>query len=338
MLIKKMMKAIYVFSILIISTGFTTKQALADSTAQPSTDTVPSCINRILSDKDIVNLKFNNLIDSARFYIKKDITNSLAFYLKAFAEEAVQNPVYIYESAVIAARSKQKDLAFFLLNLAVEKKYSDYEHMSKNMYFPPLDKEKFERCLGKVRQTDSLYTQISKQLDSVFNRDQDVRNYLYDEIFYKGKDTHAREAKVIIDSMKVVDSLNLIIVNKLMAEYGFLGNSLKTTKSRYAMFLILQHSPQKIRERNMDIIIAAVKNGELSTKNYAYIADRTLDGRKNVQKFGTQYKRVVGNIVLSPPLIDPSKVDEYRKAYGLNSLEDYVKEIKKTEKIPEKGK
>lgn len=338
MFTNNLMKPVYVFSVFILSTGFTAKPASEDSTVQQSTDSVPSCIDRILSDKDIINPTFNNLIDSARFYIKKDVANSLAFYLKAFAEEAVQNPVYLYESAVMAARSKQKDLAFFLLNLASEKKYSYSQHLSENKDFPSLDKEKFERCLGKVRQTDSLYTQISRQLDSVFNRDQDIRNYLYEEIFYKGKDTHAPEAKVIIDSMIVVDSLNLIIVDNMMTKYGFLGNSLKTDKSRYAMFLILQHSPQKIRERNMDIIIAAVKNGELSTKNFAYIADRTLDGRKKVQKFGTQYKRVDGNPVLSPPLIDPLNVDEYRKAYGLNSLEDYVKEMKKMEQIPEKGK
>lgn len=313
-----MMKIAYMYSIIFIM--------LASFTVPPSIYDKYEKLENIA----IINPKFQDYIDSARTYIGKNNTVSLAFYFQAFAEEMPQNPVYIYEAASILAKSGEKDLAFFLLNLSIEKNFSYYDHFSKNEYFPKLDHEKYNKCMDKVRKIDSLYSQISAQLDTIFDKDQDIREYYYAER-RQGKDKDSPEMKALLDSMIIVDSRNLTVVNELIEKYGFLGTSMKTIKSRSAMFAVIQHASTEAKDRLLPVLYHALRNGELEPAQFAYIEDRMLGDNENVQKYGTQYIIQDGKVVISPPLIDSTKVDTYRKSVGLEPLEKYIDQINKME-------
>lgn len=119
--IKKMIKAVYYVSstvLLLVFLSFTGYPTIGDK-------------DEIIEDTIIINPQYQSFIDSARFYIKKDDSLSLTYYLRAFAEELPENPTHIYESASMSAKLGKKDLAFFLLNLSVEKRFSYYNHFLK---------------------------------------------------------------------------------------------------------------------------------------------------------------------------------------------------------------
>lgn len=181
----------------------------------------------------------------------------------------------------------------------------------------------------KVR-PDSFLAGYFLLLDTIFDKDQDIREYYYAERG-QGKDKDSPEMKAILDSMIIVDSRNLAVVNELIEKYGFLGTSMKTIKSRSAMFAVIQHASTEAKERLLPVLHHALRNGELEPAQFAYIEDRMLADKENVQKYGTQYRIQDGEVVTYPPLIDSTKVDIYRKSVGLEPLEKYINQITKME-------
>lgn len=276
---------------------------------------------------DVINLKYNRLIDSAYFYSNNNDSLTLSFFLKAFAEEPPQNPYTLWDVSVIASRLNKKEMAFDFLKLSVEKGYSYYNHMQKNKSLVLLDSVLFNQCLQKVRLRDSLLNHISMTLDSIFDLDQSIRNVFHEEVILKGKDKTSMEAKMILDRMRFIDSTNLITVKSLMRDHGFIGRSLRTAKSQQVMYLIYLHAPVEEIENNLEIFKNAVKSGELPLQQYPYFEDRILANRRGVQKYGTQCFLQSGEVVLVP-LIDSLNVNKFRKEFGLETIEEYIKMLK----------
>lgn len=320
MSMKKMIRTSWTFNITVLLWGLIPVIVLSQK----------SDYQKKVEENAIINLKFMNYIDSARTYIKKNDSLSLAYYLRAFAEELPENPTFIYESASLSAKLGYKDLAFFLLNLSVEKKFSYYDHFLKDKSIQKLDSGKLIRYHNKIRETDSIYTQISVQLDAIYDRDQGIRERYYSEL-HKGNDKDSPEIKAVLDSMVIIDRENLAAVNDLIEKHGFLGNNLKSVNSRVAMFAVIQHAPTEAKEELLTTLRHALKNGELQPGMFAYIEDRMLADRENVQKYGTQYMVQDGKVVTSPLLIDPEMVDIYRKSVGLNPLKEYIDSVKELE-------
>lgn len=308
------------FNFIILLLGFTPFTALSQK----------SDYRKKLEDNAIINPKYISYIDSARTYIKKNDSLSLSYYLRAFSEELPENPTHIYESASLSAKLGHNDLAFFLLNLSVNKIFSYYDHFLKDQNIQNLDSEKLDRYHNKIRETDSIYTQISVQLEAIYDNDQDIREYYYNEL-NKGKEKDSPEMKAILDSMTIVDRRNFTVINELIEKYGFLGTNMKTMKSRNAMFAVIQHASTEEKESLLPVLHHAIRKGELHPGQFAYMEDRMLAERENIQKYGSQYMIRDGEVIISPPLIDPEMVDIYRKSVGLSSLQEYIDLVKSME-------
>lgn len=274
-----------------------------------------------------LNLQYKSLIDSAHNCIasKKD-SMALDYYLKAFSFKAPYDPVVLYEAAAISARLKHKDMAFMFLNQATEKGYSYYSHFLKNKDFPALDHKSYEYNLQKMKKTDELYDSISTVLDSIYKLDQDIRDYYFDQLNLGKVILGSIEDEKIIDSMKIIDHKNVEAVDGIFNKYGFLGKSLKTPTSRIAMFIIYLHAPIEIKEKIVPAMQKAMEKGEVDRHLYAYMEDKLMLSKSNVQKYGTQYNKVDGKIVIED-LLHPEKVDEYRKEVGLGTLKEYIESI-----------
>lgn len=91
-------------------------------------------------------------------------------------------------------------------------------------------------------------------------------------------------------------------------------------KQMDAIWLGLQHSTKEIRKKYFPQIEKSVKNGDLSTQQYALMKDRMLMDEGKPQIYGSQIKN--GKLY---KLENPETVNERRKEMGLEPIEDYLK-------------
>ena len=87
-----------------------------------------------------------------------------------------------------------------------------------------------------------------------------------------------------------------------------------------AVWLGLQHSTEEIRKKYFPQIEKAVKNGDLSTSQYALMKDRMLMDEGKPQIYGSQIEN--GKLY---KLENPETVNERRKKMGMEPIEDYLK-------------
>ena len=260
-------------------------------------------------------------IDSAHScMVEQRYDDALAFYMKAFACYPSKNPVYWFEASSVAGRLKQETLSSLLLNQAIDKGFSLADIFKKSSAYLVLDSLKQEPFLMRIQKQDSLMNYLTEVLDTVFVKDQRERVQFMANPKVMPEEVNARMGKM--------DLANQNVVRNLISLYGFWGESLKSPTAKYAMWLVLVHAPREIQEEYMPVLCDAVDRGELYLMNVAYNEDKILYAKSGFQKYGTQYKLVDGELQVLP-LIEPDSVNVYRKRVGLNTLDEYLKEVKK---------
>lgn len=122
------------------------------------------------------------------------------------------------------------------------------------------------------------------------------------------------------DGQYLLDSLNFIKLEKIIAEHGWLGENLLGGDNGF--WLVIQHQPLHKQMKYQALMEAAALKGEEDVINYAYLEDRILIKTGKLQKYGTQVdtenKRAF-------PIDKPEEVDIRRASIGLGSLRDYLK-------------
>lgn len=92
-----------------------------------------------------------------------------------------------------------------------------------------------------------------------------------------------------------------------------------------AAFLIIQHSDYEKQKKYLPIIEKLCKEKEANWSSYALMYDRIAINENKPQKFGSQirYNEITNKYELFP-LLDESKVDDWRKEIGMSPLAEYV--------------
>ena len=121
------------------------------------------------------------------------------------------------------------------------------------------------------------------------------------------------------------DSINLIKVQKILDERGWLGTDLIGSQGNSTLFLVIQHSPLEVQEKYLPMMRDAVKNGNARARSLALLEDRVALRNGERQIYGSQIGRdqVSGEYYILP-LKDPENVDKRRSEVGLGKLENYV--------------
>lgn len=125
---------------------------------------------------------------------------------------------------------------------------------------------------------------ISKILEDVYKTDQDPRLAL-DSIgvrFGYGSAEMMKHWK----KMNETDSLNAITISHIIDTYGWLSASQTSEKANSTLFLVIQHSNIKLREKYLPVLKTAVEQGKAQAKDYAYMLDRSLMDRGKFQIYG----------------------------------------------------
>lgn len=176
---------------------------------------------------------------------------------------------------------------------------------------------------------------LANQLDSIYEEDQKFR-LMIDDIESKfGRES--QEMKNHWETISKKDSMNLIPVTAILDKYGWLGPDLIGEKASAALFLVIQHSNQKVQEKYLPMMRDAVKNGKAQGSDLALLEDRVALRQVRKQIYGSQIRRnhQTGKYFVAP-IEDEPNVNTRRAAVGLEPLEDYLQRWGIDYKVPPK--
>ena len=124
----------------------------------------------------------------------------------------------------------------------------------------------------------------------------------------------------------VLDSVNMVFIEKYFIENGYPGKSVVGEESSLVAWNVLQHNPDKI-PLYLPLVKKAAEEGEIPKTSAAIMEDRYLMMEGKPQIYGTQgmsYDDARGSFIW--PIENPETVNERRKEAGFEeTIEDYAK-------------
>jgi hypothetical protein len=136
-----------------------------------------------------------------------------------------------------------------------------------------------------------------------------------------------------------IDRKNTARMKEIINQRGWPGKSLVGEDGAHAAWLLIQHADKDrdFQKHCLKLLKQAVKAGEASGTDLAYLTDRVLVAEKKNQLYGTQFRQVDGK--MEPyPFEDETNVDRRRKEVGLPSLAEYRKMLEEAYKAKAPGK
>jgi tetratricopeptide (TPR) repeat protein len=210
-----------------------------------------------------------------------------------------------YDAACCFAQGGKLDPAFAALGRAIDKGFTQVEHLKKDTDLDPLHGDaRWTEVVAKLEAKVAAYrASLDPELAQLFEDDQADRRKPFAEIDWKvvGPRDEAREKRV----------------DELVA-----AGRAKVSDDYYHAAMVHQHGQTvEAIEKAHDLAKKAVALDPANKKAKWLMAaseDRILVRRGQPQKWATQYKRVDGVWQLEP--VDPAITDEQRAAAGVPSL------------------
>jgi hypothetical protein len=163
--------------------------------------------------------------------------------------------------------------------------------------------------------------ELRQELLRRMRADQDVRKAVVPSLENKGAE--AEEAK---KRLQEIDGKNTARMQEIIKQYGWPSKTLVSSDGAHAAWLLVQHADRDraFQKRCLVLLAEAVKKGEATGEQLAYLTDRVRVGEKKPQVYGTQLRWVDGKL-RPQPIEDEANVDRRRKAVGLPPLADYLR-------------
>jgi|GEM_PF-4159872 hypothetical protein len=170
---------------------------------------------------------------------------------------------------------------------------------------------------------DSVYASFDSTLIDILNvmheNDQKIRKERNLSPWIKGNEKHW-------EKQAVLDSVNKVLVEKIIARHGYPGRQLVGMELEEVAFLVIQHADVTTQEKYLPLIKQAVDERQLYESNYPLLVDRIRMHRKLPQIYGTQFvynqKRDRMELYKVENL---QQVDELRAKYNIGTLKEALK-------------
>jgi hypothetical protein len=120
-----------------------------------------------------------------------------------------------------------------------------------------------------------------------------------------------------IAAMMAIDRANSARMRQIITVHGWPGKSAVGEDGSYAAWLLVQHGPDDLQEQALVLLSDAVRRGDASPGNLAYLTDRVRMHRGEPQLYGTQYQYTPDTGLVLHEVADPDRLDERRAAAGL---------------------
>lgn len=154
---------------------------------------------------------------------------------------------------------------------------------------------------------------------------------LRQELLHRAKEDQRVRAEMPDDPSKItpahlarvqtVDRANTAYLKRVVRRYGWPGKRLAGDDGAHAAWILLQHADHApaFQKQCLKVMEKAVRRGDASGQDYAYLLDRVLTGEGKPQMYGTQVKFADGQYV-PLPIADEANVDRRRAVVGLPPL------------------
>ena len=195
---------------------------------------------------------------------------------------------------------------------------------------------------GRGEQAPKKAEKLQAELLDRAEQDQKARQQLIDLLARPdGTDAEALKKAVQAATKKIhdIDARNTARMKEVVDKYGWPGKSLVGTDGSQKAWLLVQHADRDrdFQERCLPLLAEAVKKGEATADQLAYLTDRVRVADKEKQVYGTQFRQAGGK--MEPyPIEDQANVDKRRKEIGLPPLAEYRKMLDELYKPKEKDK
>lgn len=235
-----------------------------------------------------------------------------------------------YNAACSWALASEIDSSFVqLFRIAKKGDYRNYDHITTDEDLNALHSDKrWNEVLNLIKTNKekaeaNLDKNLVAILDTIFHEDQGLRLQISEVEEKYGRDSDEMEAHW--NSIEEKDSINLIKIQKILDERGWLGQDIIGEQGNMTLFLVIQHSPIEIQEKYLPMMRKAVKKNNARPSSLALLEDRVALRTGKRQIYGSQIGRnkETGEYYVLP-IENPEKVDERRAEVGLGSIQEYI--------------
>jgi hypothetical protein len=126
--------------------------------------------------------------------------------------------------------------------------------------------------------------------------------------------------------LRYSDSIDLILVTKIIDKYGWLDRNKVGNNSNQALFLTIQHSNLTTMEKYFPKLKESAERKQSSLTDVALLEDRIMILKGLPQIYGTQYKYVESKKNFQfYPIKNIKGINRRRRSVGLTTLKKYAK-------------
>ena len=158
---------------------------------------------------------------------------------------------------------------------------------------------------------------LKETLENIIERDQ------YDRMLWshavKNNPGDIERNELLARRALMTDSLNLVLVDEILSQHGFPLKEHVGDFGNQATWLVFQHADLDFQKRFLPQLEAAVSHGDIAPLYLALLRDRIDVREGRPQRYGTQIDEK-GNLA---PLLDASRVNQWRQEVGLPSIEQF---------------
>lgn len=272
--------------------------------------------------------EFDHLIERAYDCFEQDLYyESGILYDSALVIKKGIYPLSSYHISATKswARANDKNRAFYHLFLAIEKGWVTINNIndSEDLVSLKID-PRWIVAINEIREKNAKYKEIVNKLEVIRSQDQFLRQLI--SCAKENSNIDSNEMYLIYETMGKYDSLNLILVEKIVSDYGWLAVNKIGDRANQTLWAVIQHcSKEDIQQKYLPIIKNSVLKGETPASQYAFLVDRIAVNSGELQVFGTQICTDTTTKEKSVcPLQNPNQVDERRKEIGFEPLNEYL--------------
>lgn len=268
--------------------------------------------------------KYSELVSEAsKLYENGEYLKSGQKYSHAFT--ALENKAIVkdrYNAARAYSLANEVDSAFIqLFKISKKENYSDYKQIRTDPTLTSLHSDK--RWDVVVENVKANKIALMATLDTILQDDQKYRGMI-NEI----ADTYGWQSEELKAHWKVInekDSINLMKVERILDQHGWLSSDRVGIQGNVTLFLVIQHADLETQLKYLPVVRKAVEKGDAQAKHLALLEDRVAIRQGKKQIYGSQVRKDPETdefYVL--PLKDPEDVDKRRAEVGLGNLQSYV--------------